>query len=173
MNNYCKLLKCFSFSLRAQIWPELHWFPFKKKKIYVTSLYSILFWTQPEMRRRMWEWGGLKTSRSQTKGRRPSWPNWIMGDVVRMLVSLSLYQPLTNLIIRALAAVWGRKGAFSGSTQELEGWAPASQPKESWELKELQLLLLFIMLLMCICKVHVRVISILYRWGNTKTRGKV
>lgn len=47
----------------------------------------------------------LKPSCSQTKGRRPSWPNLIMGDVVRMLVSLSLYQPLTNLIIRALAAV--------------------------------------------------------------------
>lgn len=91
--------------------------------------HSMLFRTQPEMRRRMWEWCGLKTSSSQTKGRRPSWPNWIMGDVVRMLVSLSLYQPLTNLIIRALASVWGRKGAFSGSTQELEGWAPDSQPK--------------------------------------------
>lgn len=96
------------------------------KNICVTPLYSILFRTQPEMRRRMWEWCGLKTSSSQTKGKRPSWPNWIMGDVVRMLVSLSLYQPLTNLIIRALASVWGRKGAFSGSTQELEGWAPDS-----------------------------------------------
>jgi len=109
-------------------WPKLDWFPFKKYLHDAPVYYSMLFRTQPEMRRRMWEWYGLETSSSQTKGRRPSWSNWIMGDVVRMLVSLSLYQPLTNLIIRALASVWGRKGAFSGSTQELEGWAPDSQP---------------------------------------------
>ncbi len=72
-----------------------------------------------------------------------------MGDVVRMLVSLSLYQPLTNRIIRALAAVWGRKGAFSGSTQELEDRAPDRKRKETRELKELQLLLFKIML-MCV-----------------------
>lgn len=157
----CKLLKCFSFHLKHKFGQNWDWFPLKKKKQLHDAPYgSIPVQTQPEMSRRMWEWCGLKNVCTQTKGIRPSWPDWIMGDVVRMLVSLSLYQPLTNLIIHALAAVWGRKGAFSGSTQELEGWAPDRKRKESWALKELQLLL-FIMMLMCIFKMHVHASSIL------------
>ncbi len=154
------MLKCFSFSLKAQIWPELRLVKLKK----TAAWHPCMVVCQSKHSQK--QGGGcgsgmaLKPSCSQTKGRRPSWPNWIMGDVVRMLVSLSLYQPLTNLIIRALAAVWGRKGAFSGSTQELEGWAPDRKRKESREVKELQLVL-FIMMLMCICKMHVRASSIL------------
>lgn len=64
-----------------------------------------------------------------------------------MFVSLCFYHPLTNLIIHALAAGRGRKGAFSGCTQEQKGWDPDRERKGSYGLKGLQSLL-FVMTIM-------------------------